>query len=95
VNAAEANTYPASQTVAADALRDSAVAPRWLPDERPSTEQVEIYRRMTPEQRWHAAYRLYWTCRHHKAAFLQSLHPDWPEATVAAEVRRIFQNART
>ena len=50
---------------------------------------------MTPEQRWRAAQRLYWTIRRHKAAFLQSLHPDWSEQRVAAEVREIFSHART
>jgi hypothetical protein len=33
--------------------------------------------------------------RRHKAAFLQSQHPDWPAERVAAEVRRIFLHART
>ena len=66
-----------------------------LADEQTSREQIEILRRMTPEQRWRAAHRLYWTCRRHKAAFLRSQHPDWPEPQVEDEVRRIFQNART
>jgi hypothetical protein len=66
-----------------------------LADEGPSPEQIEILRRMTPEQRWDAARRLYWTCRRHKAAFLRSLHPEWPEERVNAEVGRIFLNART
>jgi hypothetical protein len=66
-----------------------------LPDEQPNPEQIEIYRRMTPERRWRMAYRLYWTCRRHKAAFLQSQHPDWSEDQVQKEVRRIFTHART
>jgi hypothetical protein len=66
-----------------------------LTNEQPDAGQVAILRRMTPEQRWRAAHRLYWTCRRHKAAFLQSQHPDWPEELVENEVRRIFQNART
>jgi hypothetical protein len=66
-----------------------------LADEQTSPEQFAIYRRMTPEQRWHAARRLYWTCRRHKAAFLQSLHPDWSEEKVEDEVKRVFLNART
>jgi hypothetical protein len=61
-----------------------------LPDEEPSAEQIAILRRMTPEQRWDTARRLYWTCRHHKAAYLRSLHPDWAEQQVEAEVGRIF-----
>jgi hypothetical protein len=66
-----------------------------LADEQTSPEQFAIYRRMTPEQRWRAARRLYWTCRRHKAAFLRSLHPEWPAQRVEDEVRHIFLNART
>jgi hypothetical protein len=66
-----------------------------LPDEQPGTEQLAILRRMTPEQRWRAAHRLYWTCRRHKAAFLRSQHPDWSEKQVQDEVRNLFANART
>jgi hypothetical protein len=66
-----------------------------LADEQTSPEQFAIYRRMTPEQRWRAARQLYWTCRRHKAAFIQSQHPDWTQESVNDEVRRIFQNART
>jgi hypothetical protein len=66
-----------------------------LADEQTSPEQFAILRRMTPEQRWHAARRLYWTCRRHKMAFLRSQHPDWPEPQIENTVRRIFLNART
>jgi hypothetical protein len=66
-----------------------------LPDEQASPEQIAVFRRMTPEQRWQAASRLYWTLRRHKTAFLAQQHPDWPEARIAAEVRRIFSHART
>lgn len=66
-----------------------------LPDEQTSSGQFAVFRAMTPEQRWRAAHRLYWTARRHKAAFLQSQHPDWPEERVAAEVREIFSHART
>jgi hypothetical protein len=57
-----------------------------------SPEQIEIFRRMTPEQRWQAAHLLYWTMRRHKAAFLRNQHPDWPEQKVEDEVRRIFSH---
>jgi len=66
-----------------------------LADEQTSPEQFAIYRRMTPEQRWRAAHRLYWTCRRHKAAFLRNEHPHWPESQVQSEVKRIFSNVRT
>jgi hypothetical protein len=66
-----------------------------LVDEQAGPGQIEVFRRMTPEQRWRAAHRLYWTARRHKAAFLRSLHPDWPGERVEGEVRRTFANART
>jgi hypothetical protein len=66
-----------------------------LRDEQASPEQIEVLRRMTPEQRWIAARNLYWTMRRHKAAFLQSQHPEWPREKVEEEVKRIFMNARS
>ena len=66
-----------------------------LADEKLSPEQIAVFRRMTPEQRWRAAHRLYWTMRRHKAAFLRSQHSDWPEQKIEDEVRRIFSHART
>jgi hypothetical protein len=66
-----------------------------LPDEQTSPEQIAIFRRMSPEQRWRAANQLYWTMRRHKAAFVRSQHPEWSEERVAAEVREIFSHART
>jgi hypothetical protein len=49
------------------------------PHEGPSPEQLDVFRRMTPEQRWRAAHRWYWTLRRHKAAFLHVQHPDWTD----------------
>ena len=66
-----------------------------LADEQTSPEQIAIFRRMTPEQRWRTARRLYWTMRRHKAAYLRSQHPDWTDGQLADEVKRIFLNART
>jgi len=63
-----------------------------LPDEQASPEQIEIFRRMTPEQRWQAAHRLYWTMRRHKAAFVHSQHPGWSDRQVEEQVRQIFSN---
>lgn len=58
-------------------------------------EQREIYRKMTPEQKLIEAERLYFAARALKAAWLRTLHPDWSEAQVQNEVRRIFLLART
>src|SRR5437868_6576297 len=51
-----------------------------LADEEASPEQIEVLRRMTPEQRWRAAHRLYWTMRRHKTAFLHSSIPSGPSS---------------
>jgi hypothetical protein len=50
---------------------------------------------MPPEKRWELAEQLYWTARELKASALRAEHPDWTEAQVAAEVRRLFLHART
>ena len=66
-----------------------------MPHEQPDLQQVAILRRMTPEQRWRAAHRLYWSLRRHKAAFLREQHPDWSDERVEQETRRIFLHARS
>ncbi len=61
----------------------------------PSPEQLAVLRRMTPAERYRASRQMYWTLRRHKTAFLRSLHSDWNEARLEAEVRRIFLDARS
>ena len=61
----------------------------------PSPDQLAALRRLTPEERYRASREMYWTLRRHKEAFLRSLHADWSEERVEAEVRRIFRDART
>jgi len=74
---------------------DNGYIASMLPDEQASPEQIAVFRRMTPEQRWQAAHWFYWTMRRHKAAFLHHQHPDWPASRVESEVRHIFSHART
>ncbi|MEM7609877.1 MAG: hypothetical protein AAF411_31405 [Myxococcota bacterium] len=57
--------------------------------------RIERLRAMTPEERWKAAHRLYWSARRLKAAAIRSEHPDWDEAQVEAEVRELFVRARS
>lgn len=52
--------------------------------------QVEIFRRMTPEQKLRAAERLYWSARELKAAWLRQQHPGWNDAEVEKAVRDAF-----
>jgi hypothetical protein len=66
-----------------------------LPDEHPSSEQLRIIRAMSGQERLQVAESLYWSARKMKASGVRSQHPDWPEARVDEEVRRIFGHART
>jgi hypothetical protein len=96
VSASQQNAeYPKAESGAADELRDALPPSRWLIDEGPSPEQIEIYRRMTPGRRLEIAEQLYWSARRMKSAWLKSLHPDWTEQQVEAEVTCIFSHARS
>lgn len=64
-------------------------------EDGPSPEQIEIYRKMTPGRRLEIGERLYWSARRMKSAWLKSLHPDWTEQQIEAEVTRIFSHARS
>ena len=66
-----------------------------LADEKTSPEQIELFRAMTGERRLQLAEQLYWSARKLKLAGLRAQHPDWTEAQLNAEVRRIFLHART
>ena len=67
----------------------------FMPDHDYSEEHLAILRAMTPEQKLRAASSLYWTARNLKAAGVRLAHPDWSEAQVQEEVRRIFFHARS
>ena len=66
-----------------------------LADERSSPEQIEIYRRMSGEERLRVAERLYWSAWKMKLAGLRAQHPDLSEDELKREARRIFLYART
>lgn len=57
-------------------------------------KQREIFRSMTPEQRLHAAVRLYWSARHLKEASLRTFRPELSEAEIRTAVRDFFLYAR-
>jgi len=58
-------------------------------------EYIAQLRRMTGEQKWHAAFRLYWGARMLKAAALREQHPDWSAEQIEQKVKEIFLHART
>jgi hypothetical protein len=86
--------YPEVQS-GATALQDATPRSRRLPDDGPSLEQIELYRRMTPGRRLEIAEQLYWSARKLKAAWVRSLNPTWTEEQVETEVKHIFSNARS
>jgi len=65
-----------------------------LPDEQPGSEQIDVLRAMSGQERLRVAEHLYWSARKMKASGVRGQHPDWPEARVE-EVGRIFRHAQT
>jgi hypothetical protein len=47
-------------------------------------------RSLTCAQKLETAYQLYWSARDLKTRTLRRRHPDWDEARIALEVRRVF-----
>lgn len=64
-------------------------------DPRAREIQREIYRKMSPEQKFQIANRLYWNARALKAAWLRQNHPEWSEEEVQEAVKKVFLYART
>ncbi len=64
-------------------------------DEGMHPVQKEIYRSMTPEQKYKIGMSIYWTVRKWKAAGIRMQHPDWSEEQVQAKVKEIFLYVRT
>jgi hypothetical protein len=61
----------------------------------PRDIQVEIFRKMSAQEKLHVAMRLYWSARRLKAAWIRQQHKDWTEDQVQHAVREAFTNART
>jgi len=57
-------------------------------------QQRAIFRAMTPQQRLHAAVRLYWSARQLKEASLRTFHPELSDAEIKARARDCFLYAR-
>lgn len=63
--------------------------------DRPSPQQIAIYRAMTPAERLRQGERLYWSARRLREAHERVLHPEWSEQQVNEATRRIFLRAGT
>jgi hypothetical protein len=57
--------------------------------------RIQAIKAMSPARKLEIGTEMYWFARKLKAAGVRRLHPDWTEAQVEAEVRRIFLHART
>ena len=57
--------------------------------------QIEIFKKMTPEQKLKLSMSLYWSARRLTASWLRQQHPDWTDEQVQSKVTEIFRNART
>jgi hypothetical protein len=89
------SNHPEASSGSPDELRDAVPRRQRLPDEDPSPEQIEIYRRMSPGRRLELAEQLYWSARRMKTAWLRAQHPDWTDGQIEAEVTRNFSHARS
>ena len=54
-------------------------------------KQIEVYRRMTPQQRLQICFQLYQLTRTVVRQGVKHQHPDWDEGQVAQEVLRRFR----
>jgi hypothetical protein len=61
---------------------------RGIHPERADPMQIDIYRRMTPEQKWDVAGALYDTARKLTEAGERMRHPDWTDEQVQRAVSR-------
>lgn len=55
--------------------------------------QIEIYRKMTPEQKLRVSLSLYHSAWALKKAAVQKQHPDWEEKKILQAVRKAFLSA--
>jgi len=58
-------------------------------------EYAALLRRISGEEKWRAAFRLYWSARRLKGAALREQHPDWTEEQVQQRVKEIFLHTRS
>ena len=59
-----------------------------------SEYQIEMYRRMTPQQKYDAVVELMNSACKKKMAYLASIHPDWSEEKIQEEIRKWHLHAR-
>lgn len=95
VNAEDSSASRVKAPAGASESCDAILVRGRTPDDDPSPEQIEIYRRMTPGRRLEIAEQMYWSARRMKKAWLRTQHPDWTDAEIEAELTRHFRHARS
>lgn len=58
-------------------------------------KQIQLLKKMTPEQKLNLAQQLYNSARQLKEAGIRMQHPDWDENQVQQAVREAFLYARS
>jgi hypothetical protein len=53
------------------------------------------FKNFSPEKKLDLSMKLYFSARELKRAALKQIHPDWDDAKINEEVKRIFLHART
>ena len=64
------------------------------PFDEPSAEQLEIYRKMTPAEKFYAMAQLYVTARRFTAMGIKRRHPHLSSEEIGQRVRDAFLYAR-
>lgn len=58
-------------------------------------QQLEIMKKMTPQQKLEISMGLYWSARRLKAAAIRQHHPDWTDEQIEQAVKEAFFYARS
>ena len=58
--------------------------------EEPSSEYLEVLRKIPGETKLKAAAQMWWSARKFKAAWLREQYPDWSELEIDFEVKKIM-----
>lgn len=61
----------------------------------PDDKNVLRFKSMTAEKKLGLSLNLYYAARELKRAWLKLRHPEWDDATVNEELKKIFKNAGT
>jgi hypothetical protein len=57
--------------------------------------QINIFKKMSAEEKIHLSMRLYWSARQLREAALRKFHPGWSEQKIKTEIRKDLSNVRT